>query len=86
MEEKNEREQKVKALALDLPVDPLQMRAPPIISHTPSAGSRNSFTRTCTRRAHTNTHISWQQNREGGLFFCPKWREGEKEGEVEGRL
>lgn len=75
-----------KALALDPPVDPLQMRIPPIISHAPSAGSRSSFTRTCTRRAHTNTHISWQQNREGGLFFCPKWREGEKEREVEGRL
>lgn len=39
MEEKNKREQKVEALALDLPADPLQMRAPPIISNTPSAGS-----------------------------------------------
>ncbi len=54
MREENEREQKVKALALDLPVDPLQMRAPPIISNAPSAGSRQSFTRTCTRRTHTN--------------------------------
>lgn len=86
IDERNEREQKVKALALDLPVDPLQMRTLPIISHTPSAGSRNSFTRTCMHRACTKTHNSWQQNREGGLFFSPKWREGEKEGEVEGRL
>lgn len=68
-EEKNKREQKVDALALDLPVDPLQMRAPPIISNTPSAGSRGRFTHTCTCRAHTNTQISWQQHREGGQFF-----------------
>lgn len=80
MEEKNEREQKVKALALDLPVDPLQMRAPPIISHTPSAGSRNSFTRTCTRRAHTNTHTQQLAAKQRGrpIFLSEMERRGER--------
>lgn len=68
-------ELKVKALALDLPVDPLQMRAPPIISHTPSAGSRNSFTRTC-RVVHTQTHTSVGSKTEREAFFSV--RNGEK--------
>lgn len=71
-------ELKVKALALDLPVDPLQMRAPPIISHTPFADSRNSFTRTC-RVVHTQTHTSVGSKTEREAFFLSEMeRRGER--------
>lgn len=53
MDERNERKLKVKALAFDLPADPLQMCALPVISHTPSAGSPKPL--------HTYMHVSHKQ-------------------------
>lgn len=85
MEERNEREQKVKALAPDLPVDPLQMRAPPIISLLPLAAETASHIHARVMHTQTHTSVGSKTEREA-YFFCPKWREREKEREVEGRL
>lgn len=80
------REQKVKALALDLPVDQVQMRAPPIIPYSPSAGSRNSLTCICTRRAHTDTHTSVGSKTEREAYFSVRDGEKGRKKAVEGRL
>lgn len=67
MEERNEREQKVKALAPDLPVDPLQMRALPIISLLPLAAETASHVH--ARFAHTQTHTSAGSKTEREAYF-----------------
>lgn len=60
---------KEEALALELSVDPLQMRVLPIISKPlPLAAEAASHMHACDTHTHTNTQISWQQNREGAFF------------------
>lgn len=57
------REQKAEALALDLLVDPLQMRAPPIIrTLLPLAAQANSHI--CARVAHTQKSLGSKTEKE----------------------
>lgn len=73
---------KEEALALELPVDPLQMCVLPIISKLlPLAAEAASHIHLSVSlflslsHTHTNLQISWQQNREGDFFFL-RAREG----------
>lgn len=79
MDERNEREKKVKALALELPVDPLQMRAPPIISaHSFRWQPKQLHTYTHASRTHKDTHQLAAKQKGRPIFLSEMERRRER--------